>query len=189
MLEIRFLPVIGRCSTHGFKGAIEHQIEWLYDQTIRLNYMTLCFVIFSKIGFFACQFCTHQKLTQILYAVHLKTPASSTKNVLLKKEIFTMVRNVLVRRSLSFTKLWPLSSIFLIGADFDSKSLNVFVCRDVLWKFTFDFRKNAKKDKARMMLTRKNLQKRLYSKVNVPPRAIAGPDRAINSWIFQNCRW
>ena len=49
-------------------------------------------MILTKIGFVACQFYTNQKLTQILYAVHLKTPASSTKNVLLKKEIFTMVR-------------------------------------------------------------------------------------------------
>ena len=59
---------------------------------IERAYDFVFFFIFNKIGFDACQFCTNQKLTQILYAVHLKTPASSTKNVLLKKEIFTMVR-------------------------------------------------------------------------------------------------
>jgi len=34
-----------------------------------------------------------------------------------------------------------------------------------IWKLTFDFRKNARKDKVKMMLIRKNLQKKLFLKV------------------------
>ena len=84
---------------------------WLRAPSSGQNRVSLwfCFVTFIKIGFGACQFCTNQKLTQILYAVHMKTPASSTKNVLLKKEIFTMVRKEFVRCSLPSDKLYLLS--------------------------------------------------------------------------------